>query len=337
MNNLKKIYVYYPTTDSYGIMVIVKKFVEICKRNGIDCKFITSLEGRKSTDHIIPYSTTNELIDKGFETKFCLMVDAYSLGNLNKIKFYFKKGLIFKYDFAYSVYAYLRSVFEEKRFCKHYENIMLVSKEDIRYLQKISKYTPNFLCVPNGVEVTKVRPKTESDKLRLGILSSWYNKVSYEENDWFVRSYFKKYYKEHKDVELYIAGRGDYAKRYEGLPGVKYIGGIADLDDFFCNIDVFLSVNPKGCGILNRVLDAFAHKTIVVGYEPSFSGFKEMEDAYISFNDYNSFVSSIDYINGHKFEKMKMIENAYEQMQILYNWETNYERLIEQVKSIFDL
>lgn len=337
MNNLQKLYVYYPTTDSYGIMVIIDRFIDVCKTHGIDCQFITSLEGRKPTDHIIPYSTTNKLIDKGYETKLCLMVDAYSLGNLNKIKFYLKKGLIFKYDFAYSLYAYIRSVFEERKFCKYYENIMLVSKEDIRYLQRISKYAPNFICVPNGVEETEVRNKTKSDKLRLGILSSWHNKVSYQENDWFIKSYFKKYYRNHKDVELHIAGRGDYAKRYDGQPGIKYIGGVADLNDFFCNIDVFLAVNPKGCGILNRVLDAFAHKTAVVGYEPSFSGFKDMKDSYLAFNDYNSFDNSIEYIKGHEMEKEKMIQNAYAQMCTLYNWGDNYEKLIEQVKRVFEL
>ena len=336
MENKQKLYVYYPTTDSYGIMVIIERFVEACKKNGIDCVFITNLDGRSVTDQIIPYSTPLELINKGFETKLNLMVDAYSYGNLNKIKFYLNKGLFFTYDFAYSVYAYFRAVYEEKRICSKYDNVMLVSREDINYLKRLTKKTPNFLCVPNGVEITDVKPKTKSGKLRLGILSSWASKVSYQENDWFIRSYYKRYAKEHPDVELHIAGRGDYGKRYIDMPQVKYIGSVNDLNDFFCDIDIFLAVNPKGCGILNRVLDAFAHKTIVVGYEKCFSGFRDMKNSYMSFDDYYSFVSSIDYIKTHAMETEEIIDNAYSQMQILYNWDKNYDQFISRVKYIFN-
>ncbi len=330
------LFVYYPTTDSYGIMVIINKFISMCKKNGIDCIFINTLEGRSVNDQIIPYSTPLDLIRKGFETRLCLMVDAYSYGNLNKIRFYLKNCLFFKYDFVYSVYAYVRAIYEEKTICKKYDNIMLVSREDIKYLKSLTNNKPNFLCVPNGVELSTVKSKTQSKKLRLGILSSWTNKVSYQENDWFIRSYYKRFAKDYKNVELYIAGRGEYGRRYQGLPQVRYIGEVDNLDDFFCEIDVFLAVNPKGCGILNRVLDAFSHKTLVLGYEKSFSGFKDMKNAYLSFNDYNSFVNSIEYILTHDKEKNDMISNAYEQTQSLFNWEKNYAQLIEEVKDIFN-
>jgi glycosyltransferase involved in cell wall biosynthesis len=316
-------------------MVIVRKFIDACISKGIQCEYITSLEGRFKDDFIIPYSSTPalELIRKGYKTKMAFLVDAYSLGELNKIRFYASKGLFFKYDFFYSIYAYMRAVVEEKKLLKHYENVMLVSQTDINYLKKISGAgaISNYICVPNGASVVKPSTKNPSNKIRLGLLSSWDNRVSYEENDWFVRSYWPKLYKEDPLVELYIAGRGEFAKKYIEIPGVVYIGELDSLDDFFKNVDIFLSVNPKGCGILNRVLDAFSYKTVVLGYHQSFSGFSQMKNAYVSFKDYKSFVSGISYIVKHPSETQTMIKKASSYLDSDFNWASNYDRLVDYI------
>ena len=335
----KHIYVYYPTSDSYGIMVIIRRLIEKLSIIGIDSTFINNLDGRSKNDFIIPYSTTTalELIRKGFETKLCLMVDAYSLGELNKVKFYLSKGRVFQYDFVYSIYAYLRAIIEEKLVLRAYENVMLVSQTDIEYLKTISKSSVKYICIPNGVDIPDIAPKIRSDKLRLGILSSWSNIVSYQENDWFIRSFYMQYIKTNKNVELLIAGRGDYASRYSKLPQVKYIGEVADLNDFFSNIDIFLAVNPKGCGILNRVLDAFSFKVPVIGYEPSFSGFKYMKDSYLTFKNYEEFSQQIAFLINHKEEARLMSDNAYSELLRHNNWDKNYSELVSFIKNIISI
>lgn len=329
------LYVYHPNTESYGIMVIIRRFIDACKAKGVQCEYISSLEGRDQNDYIIPYGSTPalELIRKGYKTKMAFLVDAYSLGELNKIKFYASKGLFFKYDFLYSIYAYLRAVVEEKKLIKHYENVMLVSQTDINYLKKLSGTESNakYVCVPNGALRVKISTKTQSDKIRLGLLSSWDNRVSYEENDWFIRSFYHKLFKENPMVELHIAGRGKFAKKYNGVPGVVYVGEVESLDDFFKNIDLFLSVNPKGCGILNRVLDAFTYRTVVLGYYKSFSGFTQMKNAYVSFTDYKSFIAGFSYVVKHPDETQAMIEKAAAYLDSDYNWDANYAALVDYI------
>lgn len=331
----KKILIYYPKTDSYGIHVIIDRFVEVGNSLGLDCAYIDSLESIKDDEIVIPYSSTAalELMAKGRKTDICFLVDAYSLGEKNKIWFYLKHGYI-HYDFFYSIYAYIRAVYEEKKLLRNYKNVMLVSNTDIQYLKKLSCKKTNYLCVPNGVELTSVSVKSHSSKVRLGLLSSWTNKVSFEENDWFVQSYFKKYAETHQNVELHIAGRGKYANVYNDTPYVINHGEVESLDDFFKHIDICIAANPKGCGILNRVLDAFAHKTVVLGYDAAFSGFREMKDAYASFSNYKEFKEELERLIAHPEWAKTLITNAYEQSMKIYDWNKNYNALFGELSKI---
>jgi glycosyltransferase involved in cell wall biosynthesis len=330
------IYIYYPATNSFGVNVIIEKFIEVCNKENVHCKYITDLNEVSISDVIIPYGVdcAVELIDKGYDTKLCFMIDALTLGYLNKIKFYCTHNMMFQYDFFRSIYVYFKDILKEVKVIKNYDKVMLVSQTDIEYLKKLSNHNVKYICIPNGAEIVRCTPKESSDHLRLGILSSWNERVSYRENDWFIQCIYKQYYKEHPDTVLYIAGRGKFAENYIGKPGIKYIGEVDDLDEFFINLDVFIAANPKGCGILNRVLDAFRYKTIVLGYDKSFSGFQYMRDSYFSFRDYESFENELDFIKNNVTIVDKYIENAYEYIMKYNNWEKNYHYLISQIDKL---
>lgn len=334
---MKSIYIYYSGLESYGIKVIIEKFVEIASRKNVSCKYIRSLDKVEKNDIVIPYSSNAALdcIHKGLRLDIVLLVDAYTLGELNKVKFYSSKFFFFNYDFFYSIYAYFRSIYEEKIVLTHYKNIMLVSSVDITYLKKMVPESKNFICVPNGVTKVHIMDKIKSNKLRLGILSSW-GRVSYEENAWFVATYYKRFIKAHPDVELIVAGRGEYSMSLGKHPQVICIGEVKDLNDFFKNIDIFLAVNPKGCGILNRVLDAFAHKTVVLGYKNALSGFGDMKNAYLVFDDYASFEKGVEKIINNPSFKETLIENAYYQLSEYYDWDKNYNRLIDYILHLIE-
>ena len=115
---------------------------------------------------------------------------------------------------------------------------------------------------------------------------------------------------------------------------MKYIGEVDSLDDFFKDIDIFISACPKGCGILNRVLDAFSYKTIVLGHEKSFSGFRDLKDCYLEFNDYSSFENRMDYIINNPKEIEGMIENAFNEIQKKFDWNKNYNHLIDYIEEV---
>lgn len=332
-------YYIYNRGRANGIRVIVDNLIYAFHRNGIQAVEVPSLDRCPKSARVIPYGVLESwrVAKAGYKTNLALLVDAISLGYRNKIVFYLKRGLIFHYDFFYSIYGYLRYSRMERQVIKSYNYIMLVSQTDIDYLKRRCKRLGNrttFLCVPNGVnEVEGIGEKSASDKIRIGVLSSFKSRQSYEENNWFFRSFYNKYARNHPDVVFVVAGRGRFINRLNGFPTVSVMGEVEDLNDFFSNIDIFLSLNPKGCGILNRVLDAVAYKTAIIGVEGSFSGFNKPEMCFVSFNDYNTFCSAVDSLKNESF-KNGLINNASSIIMENHNWTRNYDSFVSEILSI---
>lgn len=329
----KKIKIYSPYSGSYGISVIVDKLVDVFNKEGLSCEVINTLDGQAKDTLIIPYASDPavEMIQKGFRTDISFFTDAYSLGYKNKVFFSLKRLSVFNYDFIRSVGLYFIERIGERRVTSHFKNIVLVSDHDIKYLQENNKFCPNYFCLPNGAPDPLVLPKTPADKIRLGILSSWGHQSTAAENGWFVTDYFKRYAKSHNNVELILAGRGKFIEKYKGIEGVRVMGEVNDLNEFFSQTDMFIAVNPKGCGILNRVLDAFAYKTFVLGHEASFTGFKYMKNCYMQFTNYASFERTLDYAIGHPEIRTQFIENATEAINMYNNWDVNIKKFINEV------
>lgn len=325
----------YTGQTAHGIVVIVDNLVSAFQRKGVECGHITSLNGRSKDDIIIPYGVkeANEVIQKGFRPFATFMADAITLGYRNKIAFYLKHLHFFHYDFLYSLYGYLRYRRQERKVAQTYENAIFVSNEDIKYFKE-NYPNPNcrYYCVANGTpNVDNIKEHASSPVFRIGLLSQWGLKTVYEESNWFIRSYWKRFYKTHKNCKLVIAGRGVYSKKFIRLPGVDVIGAVPDLADFFANSDVSLLLCPKGCGILNRVLDSFMYRVPVVGYEASFSGFPESDDICYKFKNYTKFEKIIEEIIRNREAAERKSANAYEYALKKHNWEKNYNELVESL------
>ncbi len=312
--------------NANGVAVIVNNLVKYGKELNLPIDCIGSLDGVPTSDTIIPFGPkdSKELIATDYNKDFSLMVDAISLGYLNKIKHYLKVGHFLHKDFLYSIYAYLRYSTYEKKIIRNYKNVILVSETDIEYLRKKNSST-NFICLKNGANMPQdISEKSQSNKLRIGILSSWKSFQTNEENRWILKKYISRYTKDYPDVEFILAGRGTRIKEYSSIRGVNIMGEVDSLDQFFSNIDVFLSANPKGCGILNRVLDAIAYKTPIIGHKGSFSGFRGMDKGYLAFDNYQSFCSVIEKIKSDKALQAKMVSEAFEYAIENLNWKNNY-------------
>ena len=327
-----KILYIYSKIQANGVRVIVDNLAMAGKRAGLQVHKIDSLDRISKKELVLAYGVKEnyELLIKGYRTDFALLVDAVSLGFWNKIVFYLRNWHIFNYDFFYSVYAWIKWRRRDKAVINHFKNVMLVSQTDIDYLKRLS---PNAGCVyhliQNGANMpVSITQHTASDHFRLGILASWGNPVTYEESAWFVEEYFSKYVKSHPDVTLYLAGRGSYLSKLDGRKNVVLMGEVPDLNDFFSQIDVFLAVNPKGCGVLNRVLDAFSHKVPIVSLPASMSGFQNVDNCYIPFTDYLSFIQAIEKVKDSSVTK-NMVENGSQYINEHNNWEKNYDQLVK--------
>ena len=327
----------YSKIQANGVKVVVDNLALAGQRAGLQVYKIDSLYGVPKDGLVLAYGVkeTYELLVKGYRTDMALLVDAVSLGFKNKVIFYLKNRHIFNYDFFYSVYAWIKWRKRDRAVIDHFKNAMLVSQTDINYLKKLSpKAKCTYHLIQNGANVpASLSQHTSSDHLRLGILASWGNPVTYEESAWFVEEYFPKYIKNHPDVVLYLAGRGAYVSKLEGRENVVVMGEVPDLNDYFSNIDVFLAVNPKGCGVLNRVLDAFAHQVPIVSLPASMSGFQDIDDCYIPFTDYSSFVKAMDKVKNPSTVQ-KMVEKGFQYISCNNSWEKNYDKLMNIVLTL---
>jgi len=325
------IYIGNPQPESYGISVIVDNLVSEFNKHGIEADVIYKLDGIPKDSFIIPYGIdfAIDMINKGYKTDVIFLADAFTLGYLNKIKFYFKRGNFLYYDLYYSIYSLLRDYRWESKVIRNFKKIALVSDVDINYLKKRAKVGTDFFCMPNGANFETVEPKTEAPNIRLGILSSWWHTTLAEENDWFIRDYFSKYINHNPNVALYLAGRGKYIEQYRGLNNVIVKGEVSSLNDFFKTIDVFVVPDPKGCGILNRVLDAFAYKTCVIGHKNAFSGFSYMTNCFFDFDDYLSFENKMDVLVSSKEKREELVNNAYSSIKQNNDWGKNISEFIK--------
>lgn len=325
----------YTGQKAHGIIVIVENLVKAFCRKGVDCSHITSLNGRNKDDIIIPYGVkeSNELLNKGYRPIACFMADAITLGHINKIKFYLRIGHFFHHDFLYSIYGYLRYTPQEKKVVENYKNAVFVAQRDIDFLkEKYPHAGVNYLCVPNGgPSIKEARKATVSDKFRIGLLSAWGANNVYEESNWFVKKYWPKYHQKHKNAILKIAGRGEYCWKFKDTPGAEVLGEVSDLAEFFANCDVSLLLCPKGCGILNRVLDSFAYQIPVIGYEASFTGFPDSDDVCYKFNSYDSFEEVMERIMNNPEEARDKTAKAIAYANERFNWERNYDDLTEEL------
>lgn len=330
----KPIYLFYTSTQSFGVSVIIQRFLRKCEENGVNCIPITDLKKVTYGDLIIPYGIMEAwyLKRRGFDCDCVFLVDAISLGFYNMIQFLLKKGRIFNKEFIYSSLAYFKYRFEERVIVNKAKQIMVVSDTDAEYLKKISGSTSEFLVIPNGATLPEITIKTKCNHLRVGILSSWSSQRTLEENEWFIDGYFNKIRNEIPDIELILAGRGALIYKFENLPNIRVIGEVDDLNDFFKDVDVFLSVNPKGCGILNRVLDAFAYRTAVLGIKNSFSGFTYMSNnSYLSFSTYKEFRDRLIALSKDINLRESLINNAINDIKLYNNWDVNYNLFINKL------
>ena len=334
------IYIFTHNIKSPGIMVIVNKLEQKLKNDNIKCRIISSLNEAEYNDMVIPYGPrcSYEVIKSGkFRLDFSLLIDYYSIGCLNKIKFYTKRGLFNYKDFWYSIISYLRYSKREKVILNRYRNIVLVSKEDIYNIRKISD-KPNYIYIPNGVDLNRNIKKNNITKktITLGIIAHW-TFISIDETRWFIDTIFKDICKKYDNVKLKIAGRGNCQlamKYWSNIPNVEFLGPVDSLDDFFNSLDIYVATVPKGCGILNKILDAFSYKVFTIGNVASFSAFRELQNGYLICESSKDYLKALDFYM-HNPDLVKCYtNNAYNYVKEKHNWDINYEPLLNEINNI---
>lgn len=333
---MKKIYLVRYNESSPGVRVITDAFSHILKND--DYEIIVTKhfpDSLKENEIVITYGPKEayDAIKLNIPVKLAMLVDNYSLGQLNKARFYFKKGKILFKDFWYSLATGLLYRKRENYIAKNIKHLMFVSQKDIDEFKKRNPDNTYYL-VPNGVNIPDISKtlKTKSQNIRLGVLSNWTD-VTFHECRWFIEDMLPKLNAE-MNARLVVAGKGASEKivRYfKNNPNIDYLGKVDSLSDFFCNIDIYVATVPRGCGILNKVLDAFAYRTFVIGIPESFSGFSGMQKSYIECSTLEEFTKAIDTLSDTKIVS-DYIRNASDYISMNNDWIKNYSAFIQKLK-----
>ena len=231
------------------------------------------------------------------------------------------------------------------------KNILLVRKMGVvvelralRYVlkqadvsAKLKKFVQYVLRPKEFIDLLKyVRQYDKTKSLKLGIIAHWMF-VSIDETRWFIDDVFKKLRSIYPGMELIIAGRGDekMARHYFRGEGVRFIGEVESLDDFFNNINIYVATVPKGCGVLNKLLDAFSYRVFSIGVEASFSAFTELKEGYLMCDTIEDYVNAIQMYRDNQEQIHRMVENAYEYIsQFHTDEEKNYKEVIDVIENM---
>ncbi len=324
------VYIYCNDNAGHGVDVIINNLISSLERQNIEVIRVSDITRLNKDSFIIPYSAklAKEQIEKGFKCPIAFLVDAITLGFKNKVLNYIS-NFYFCEDLLYCICAYIKYIQVEKKVIEKYQNIMLVSQTDINYLE--SRYPKQYLYLPNGVDIDikHYECKKYNGKLTLGILCTGNASVFYDEVDVFVSRYLKKYLIEHKNVECIIAGNGIYNEKFARHKGIKVIGKVNKLEDFYSNIDIFISPVAKGCGVINRVLEAFAFGAFTVGHEGTFTGITDLSKGYLCYTSYQEFENCIDFFLNNPDKVNEYKKNAQYYIKEYRNWDKIYDEFVK--------
>ena len=312
----------YNIVKSPGVRVIIDHLLLSFEKKGINLKEVSDCNDPNII--YIPYGPkcAYNCARMNRQVLFDLMVDYLSLGCRNRSISLFKNGYIFTRIFWRELASYFLNYYRESVIYKKFERHFFVSYNDIL---RVKKRYPQLKCyyVPNGCTFpAREIGKTTSKKVRLGVLSNW-TKGTLADVKGFIEKYLPIIKNEIPDVELYIAGKctDDSIKQYFEECSAIYLGWVDSLDDFFANLDIYIATVPKGCGILNKVLDAFAHKTFTIGHINAFSGFYGLNNGYVVCNKVEDYICAIKTYCTNPNYVFEITNNAYQYVKMTNNWE----------------
>lgn len=338
---MRSVLLYSTDSVSPGINKILENLLFELKKRNLNAKIVYEINSVHSEDVVIPYGikAAYELFKINDNIQYVIMPDAYTLGWINKIIFYLKRGKLFYYDLYYSAYQILKYSFREYSVLRRSKNIIYVSSSDISVMQKFFREKKFFLA-QNGVDVPLYRNQQlrnsridASSVLVLGSISNW-NKVSIDEVKWFIEDSLPRLRVKFPNLKIKLAGKdvGSYAKNiFNKVEGVEYIGEVPNLCDFFSKIDIFIATVPKGVGILNKVIDSFAYERLVIGLPQCFYAFPENSDGFIPCENYIEFENAINLYLYDCEQVNKIVEKSYNYIKSHHNWSDNYAELVDHI------
>ena len=317
-----------------GFSKIIDKIRDVL----INVKTINSVDGIKGNEIIIPFGivASNLYLKKYKKGGIAFIMDSTTLCFASMIRFYIKRGLFFNKYLIGATLRYIKYYFVEGKVVRNFDKVIVVSEHDASYLE--NKFNcSNIEVITNGADFPDLSKKQTKDfNYTLGILSYW-GAGNYNDVNWFFTDYLPELKKIYPGIKIITAGRGadNYTLNLFKQHEIEHLGEIDDLWQFFNKIDIYITTLRKECGILNKVLDAMAHKKIVVGLEHNMYAFNNLKDGYFTYKNLNELVQILETIKANRELVESKVDNAYRYISEHHSWVANYQKMKVSIDEYF--
>jgi len=316
-----------------GFSKLLREMTKVFPR----AEVIPTLEGRTREDFIIPVGivASDIYLRSPFRRRISFLIDSTVLGLWSGLKFYLRRKDIFNRQALRILLRLVKYLFLERRVARAFEKVIVVSPYDAAFLASVFNVR-NAEVIMNGADLPSGEPaRTAGFSYTLGILSYW-GASAYHDVNWFIEDYLPRLRKKFPELRLVTAGRGasDELVEYFAKHGVVHMGEVADLSSFFSSIDIYVTTLRQECGILNKVLDAFAHRKIVIGLRGNMHPFRKLENGFFTYTNLKDLEEAIRTVSMDPEKAEQMTLNAYRYILEEHDWRKNYSRLKAIVESL---
>lgn len=223
---------------------------------------------------------------------------------------------------------------------KYFNKVIYVSNVDYEFINRVYKTIHSeVLCIPNCIDIPVNIPKiTELDgnSIVFGCLTDFSHETIQDNLDELIDDIFPEIQKRLTNSKLIIAGKGapeHLIKKIKSNPGITYLGYVKDLNDFYNQVHVVVTTVKKDCGIINRVLEAWAYKTLVMGYKNNFAAFIDAKNKchFIEANSAIEFLTETQLLINNPEEYYSICNTCNSLVSTSYSWENRKQLILSVV------
>lgn len=157
-----------------------------------------------------------------------------------------------------------------------FNKVLIQTSKELDWAEKIGgkQFTvERFLVAPNGVDKNLFSiPLSRKSKsiLFIGNLSGVYR----ERLEWFIKNAWHSIHKRDSDITFTVVGVGapNQTKMLMKECGIHHIEFVEDLCDVYSDQAILIAPIFKGYGLINKVVEAMASGTLVIGDPTAFNG-----------------------------------------------------------------
>lgn len=215
----------------------------------------------------------------------------------------------------------------EKKYLALAKTVLVVSNTDREKMRQI--FAVEADVVPNAYDAVGFVKKKESAALRLGFIGGTSHSPNRQAISYLVNEISNSLIKDNFNFKIVLAGDIDtsiISANNLTLPHVRVLGQIAQLSDFYQNIDVLVAPLKSGSGTRIKILESLAYKTPVITTAVGAEGI-ESTNIHLAENvqEFNSRIKN--------FAKIPVSQRFKVEPNAIQTWTEVFEKLYKLIES----